>query len=40
MVIQSITICSKMGKLLVARQYANFTKLQLEEQIKSFPKSI
>jgi coatomer subunit delta len=40
MVIISATICDKTGKILVARQYQNITKMALEENIKNFPKSI
>ena len=40
MVIISSCICDKNGKILVARQFQPISKLTLEENIKSFPKSI
>lgn len=40
MVVISSTICTKAGKILVARQYTNISKLTLEEYIRNFPKSI
>lgn len=40
MVIISSTICTKAGKILVARQYTNISRLTLEEYIRNFPKSI
>eukprot|EP00828_Plagiopyla_frontata_P019862 TRINITY_DN2537_c0_g1_i3.p1 TRINITY_DN2537_c0_g1~~TRINITY_DN2537_c0_g1_i3.p1 ORF type:complete len:272 (-),score=48.60 TRINITY_DN2537_c0_g1_i3:106-921(-) len=40
MVILSIAICDKSGKLLLARQFHDFTKQELEEKIMNFPKQI
>ena len=38
MVILSVAICDKSGKLLLARQFHDFTKQELEEKIMNFPK--
>jgi len=40
MVIISSAICNKAGKILVARQYTNISRLTLEEYVRNFPKSI
>ncbi|EGR32248.1 hypothetical protein IMG5_090970 [Ichthyophthirius multifiliis] len=40
MVIISAVICDKQGSILVARQYQNISKHQLEENIRNFPKLI
>ena len=40
MVIISSCICDKNGKILLARQFQPISKLNLEENIKNFPKSI
>jgi len=40
MVIISTSICTKAGKIIASRQYTNISKLQLEEYIRNFPKSI
>lgn len=40
MVIISSSICDKNGKILLARQFQPITKLNLEESVKNFPKSI
>jgi len=40
MVIISAAVCTKTGKILVARQFTNVNKLTLEEYIRNFPKSI
>jgi len=40
MVILCVSICDKTGKLLLARQFHDFTKQELEEKILNFPKHI
>ncbi|CAI2374672.1 unnamed protein product [Moneuplotes crassus] len=40
MVIISSTICDKKGKIIVARQYIDISKLKMEEYIRTFPKLI
>lgn len=40
MVIISAAICDKLGKILLARQFQNISKMTLEEYILNFPKSI
>jgi hypothetical protein len=40
MVIISATVCDKKGKILVARQFIEVSKLKMEEYISTFPKLI
>lgn len=40
MVVISACICDKNGKILLARQFQPISKLNLEESVKNFPKSI
>jgi len=40
MVIISAVICTKKGKILLARNFQNIDQLTLEEHVKNFPKSI
>ncbi|KAL4435366.1 hypothetical protein ABPG74_022849 [Tetrahymena malaccensis] len=40
MVIISAAVCDKSGDILIARQYQNITKHQLEENMRNFPKLI
>ncbi|EAS04835.1 adaptor complexes medium subunit family protein (macronuclear) [Tetrahymena thermophila SB210] len=40
MVIISAAVCDKQGDILIARQYQNITKHQLEENMRNFPKLI
>jgi hypothetical protein len=40
MAVISASICNKLGKILVARQFIPITKLKLEEYMANFPKLI
>lgn len=40
MVVYSICICTKAGKILVARQFVPMTKMKIEEYIASIPRHI
>jgi hypothetical protein len=40
MVIVSAVICTKKGKILLARNFQKIDQLALEEHVKNFPKSI
>jgi hypothetical protein len=40
MVIISASICNKNGKILLARQFIEITRLKMEEYIANFPKLI
>ena len=40
MAVISASICNKLGKILVARQFIAITKLKLEEYMANFPKLI
>jgi hypothetical protein len=40
MVLISATMCDKKGKILVARQFVDVSKLKMEEYISTFPKLI
>ena len=40
MVIISAVICTKKGKILMARNFQKIDQLTLEEHVKNFPKSI
>jgi hypothetical protein len=40
MVVLSATVCDKKGKIIVARQFVDVSKLKMEEYISTFPKLI
>ena len=40
MVVISASICSKTGKILLARQFVPINRLKMEEYIANFPKLI
>ena len=40
MVVISAAICSKSGKILLARQFVAINRLKMEEYIANFPKLI
>ena len=40
MVIISASVCNKNGKILIARQFIQITRLKLEEYMANFPKLI
>ena len=40
MVVISASICSKSGKILIARQFVAINRLKMEEYMANFPKLI